>query len=83
MENKNVLRALTKSIFSHTQNSSGFTTHSLVSVLGTLICKYAWEPHQTVNSSLYGIIPNGQVTKNIGNVSPNCPWAAQHLSWVS
>ena len=39
MENKNVLRTRTGSIFTHThtQNSSGFTTHSLVNVSGTFI----------------------------------------------
>ena len=50
IKNKNVLGTLTRSIFAHTQNSSGFTIHSLVNISGTFICKYAWEPHQTMNS---------------------------------
>ena len=53
MKNENVLRTYTRNIFAHTQNSSGFTIHSLVNVSGIFICKYAWEHHQTMNSSLY------------------------------
>ena len=60
MKNENVLRTLTRSIFAHTQNSSGITIHSLVKVSGIFMCKYAWEHHETMNSALYGVSLNGQ-----------------------
>ena len=61
VKNENVLRTNTRSIFAYTQNSSGFTIHSLVKVSYIFVCKSAWEPHQTTNSPLYDVSQNRQV----------------------